>query len=596
MEVRFSSHPTNLFSLDLRFTPCTSSVSPPNRLITMSQLGIATIFDFAVDKRPLTFDRVNDNRAPTSLFPLFQLPIELYNGVAPYLDPADLKAAALVDRDCRQWARSIQFSDVRIDSSTAATELLLHLQEEGRQRIASKPSGPRIGSCVRRLVIATDHDLVNNVSAEPTAFHPDSSVLAMLYDTVRYALPNLCALDWQASTVLSPQMLDKLAVSSIIHLRLGSITMGGSWASDAEPFVCPTWPLETLMIGIHQIGDQIEMENITSFLQSIFSSVSPTMRHLKLYSASIGSELEKRFFDNLPRRLNLRTLEVDGFDFEDLPTLLEADIRIRSLSLHDPFIGSPDLVRDGGHMPSLERLRWLNYNLTSDDRFSSFLRVNPQLRYLSASEALNPTFLEEDILPLLVSNFTNLTHLCLIWDDTQISEESLTLISTIGGLRNLWLSAGQQTGCRHNWDIDHDLIRDKLAPLQGLEMLAFSRDSYHVNAHPLVDPALENYYQNKALPREVKFIQFLTEDERRRGFEGSYQLRLELQGKAWEMWHRKEMEAFGARYALAFGKLEWCHIGQLPMVVGGDRDPRCAVVESVKRDPELMHLKRRWGI
>ena len=58
---------------------------------------------------PLSFDRVNEGRAPRTNALLFHLPFEILNVILQFVTSESLSSLALVNWDCRQWARSRQF-------------------------------------------------------------------------------------------------------------------------------------------------------------------------------------------------------------------------------------------------------------------------------------------------------------------------------------------------------------------------------------------------------------------------------------------------------------------------------------------------------
>ncbi|KAF5337510.1 hypothetical protein D9757_014718 [Collybiopsis confluens] len=112
--------------------------------------------------RPLPFDRANRGKPSRSPFPFFQLPVEVLNDVAPHIPPADLEALALVDRDCRQLARSVQFFYVKLTYSDVSLGMLETLLAE-MMLGARKESSQTLASCIRHL--ALDLGLSTNLKA-----------------------------------------------------------------------------------------------------------------------------------------------------------------------------------------------------------------------------------------------------------------------------------------------------------------------------------------------------------------------------------------------------------------------------------------------
>jgi hypothetical protein len=66
---------------------------------------------------PLWVDRVMENRPLKSTAPLLRLPYEVLGNILSNVDPDSLGDLALVNRDCRQLARSRQFSSICFDYS-----------------------------------------------------------------------------------------------------------------------------------------------------------------------------------------------------------------------------------------------------------------------------------------------------------------------------------------------------------------------------------------------------------------------------------------------------------------------------------------------
>lgn len=121
------------------------------------------------------------------------------------------------------------------------------------------------------------------------------------------------------------------------------------------------------------------------------------------------------------------------------------------------------------------------------------LRANPQIPKLAIPIANETELLDTKILPLLVSSFTALTSLNLVWRGLSIPESSIEMIGSLTSLEQIHLSAGDQHGWRHNWLIDHELMRQHLGKLPNLKRIAFSRDSYNFDS--LSQWEVECYYQ-----------------------------------------------------------------------------------------------------
>ena len=134
---------------------------------------------------------MNDGCPVNSQALLFHLPIELVQEVATYLDTADLRSPALVDRDCRQLAWARLFTSIRLDYSDEKWTLLHKLSHhEARSRRGSDgvAESPSIGACIRRVTVVTrpietscSHRMLSAISS---SISKEKRAGAMLYATI----------------------------------------------------------------------------------------------------------------------------------------------------------------------------------------------------------------------------------------------------------------------------------------------------------------------------------------------------------------------------------------------------------------------------
>lgn len=73
---------------------------------------------------PLSLDRVNEGRSSQSNNLLFKLPLEILGEILQNVDSASLADLALVNHDCRQWARSRQFASIKLDYGEESFDML----------------------------------------------------------------------------------------------------------------------------------------------------------------------------------------------------------------------------------------------------------------------------------------------------------------------------------------------------------------------------------------------------------------------------------------------------------------------------------------
>lgn len=106
---------------------------------------------------PLSFDRIVEGQPPSSQALLFQLPYEILSEIIQHVDRPSLASLALVNRDCRQLARSSQFSNIVLDYGNNRKRLLTLLVQESEERRVSTNRGltplPYLGACIRRATV-----------------------------------------------------------------------------------------------------------------------------------------------------------------------------------------------------------------------------------------------------------------------------------------------------------------------------------------------------------------------------------------------------------------------------------------------------------
>ncbi len=213
---------------------------------------------------PLSFDRVMEGRPPSTPAPLFGLPDEVLSIIVQYVDHESLKLLALVNSDCRQWARSVQFNSICLDYSPSSLGVLRELLKEVEVRISDTKTGmtlcPAMGACIRRITVATNpslfgryhevemddefRDLDVSIQAErlgnAAAGYFDmylASLNALFMDPK--TLPYIELLDWEDSSSPPQTFFKHLAQSSVQHLKLYRIPLEEEYAPSLLP--PPVW-------------------------------------------------------------------------------------------------------------------------------------------------------------------------------------------------------------------------------------------------------------------------------------------------------------------------------------------------------------------
>jgi F-box domain len=199
----------------------------------------------AVPPLPLSFDRVMEGRPAATSAPLFGLPDEILSIIIQHVDHQSLKSLALVNSDCRQIARSVQFNSIRLDYGQQSWNLLYILAKEAIERLSDTESGmtlrPAIGACIRRITVATNPgylalyhkvELTEEFTALDKAIQDErirdatkgyfDLYLGALESAFSHpkTLPYLELFDWEDRCSPSPVFFNYLTHSNIQHLKL----------------------------------------------------------------------------------------------------------------------------------------------------------------------------------------------------------------------------------------------------------------------------------------------------------------------------------------------------------------------------------------
>ena len=290
---------------------------------------------------PLSFDRVNEGRAPTCSMLLFRMPLEIIGLILGYIPLETLSALALVNRDCRQLARSRQFASVQLDYSDNIFGLIDILLQEGLQRLRNqeRTSQPSLGTCIRRITMATDPDWVTDrlgvglnddfvelskderdqrrAVASAEFFDEYIPLIQNLLADPRI-MPNLELLDWEDKIVLQRSFFDSLLTSTIRHLKLFRVGIEDSFVVRGTK--AQQWPLRTLHLemapSLHKTGKL----DISPTCASILRLCASTLESFTWIS--LANKEQFSFSDDMsipiPRFVRLRTLRLQGWHHMDL--------------------------------------------------------------------------------------------------------------------------------------------------------------------------------------------------------------------------------------------------------------------------------------
>lgn len=508
--------------------------------------------------RPLSFDRVNEGKAPVSEALFFTLPFEIVGQIVEILPRSSLASLALVCRDCRQLARSRQFASIKLDYSNHSVALVEKLMAEATIRLGSYGSSNNIsqslGVCIRRITVATDPDWLgvrHNIALERdyqalsvrTRIKRLANASKHVFDdylpkirillSSNIVLPHLESLDWRDKITLPQSFFQRLPWTSIQHLRLSSVKLSEVFEVNL-PKAYKCWPLRTLHLDVHAGRPSTSL-----VCASILRLCALTLESLTWHALTLKSwtwQILQLNDDNhsfathtvglAPQFPRLRSLSLHNVAFSDysiLDALLEYDIRELEVDPgHDALYS--EFFEQRGTMPALTTLIWDGKIKT--DQSLNFLQANAQLSKFSLQWEAPGTFLEVQLLPLLAKEFRQLTSLSLKWESDSIPRSALEAIGCLESLQQLHLSAGYQCGEKYNWFINHELMRSRLRRLTSLQRMAFSRDIYD---NEVEWSAPERYYEDRFhndLPADADV------DE-------------------WEIWHRQSASTDTRLLALA---------------------------------------------
>ena len=576
---------------------------------------------------PLNFDRVMDGSRPRAFSSaLFKLPIEILALIISFVESSSLAMLALVNRECRQLARSRQFASLNLDDSPSSMALVRLFISETRERSINNglTALPSLGACVRRITVLSARSdskrLASALAANSDngkcsdsheASHGEHShgdegkdggkcrhgvedFLEGEYDVATYlhyksvylaqlqimllngkALPNLEYLGREDNVKLLPSSASKLARSPIQHLKVSG-WQGGCEGCETEmplpqAFAPKVWSLRTFYLDASLGSDcdpkaKVSARDWTSFLRLC----AQTLETLVWISPDPLSKGEQQTFRDwpLPEFPHLRNLYlcIELIDDSSMDTFLNSKLVNLSIQNRNDFIDGS--LANCGSIPSLNSF---SYKHPIRKALISFLGANSQLSKLDLKSDISSTeVLENEVLPLL-SKFTNLTSLRLRWPGncSSVPETALRLIGGLHSLEQLGIRCGapDMYGYGHqNWAVDHEMMRRHLSPLKKLRKLALLGDSYEPS---IVSSGLKDYYNDTYATRN----QF--------GYVGWAPIDIPIyvhlamedpkQGKPWwEKRHRNMLTIETRKYVSIFPDLEWMFFGEREIRLGVD--------------------------
>ena len=546
---------------------------------------------------PLLFDRVSEGREPVSDSILFRLPLEVLALVVHEVPESSLGSLALVNTDCRQLARSRQFRNLCLDYSDSTLAIVQKLQEERVERSTNHglTRKPALGSCIRRLTVATHPGWIHHrhgielsesfnampkserskrLKAAGNAFFGSyiPSIQSLLSN--KTVLPHLELLDWEDRIVVQPLFYDAIANSTIQHLKLYRVPADKVFSiNPPHSRSSGSWPLRSLYLEIMPAMSNIDLD-VSLLCTSMLRLCAPSLQSLT-WAACYPKPFHTDGLGPSPCFPSLRHLRLEHLKLVDV-CLLETLVHNELTSLDVDTEGSAacsEFFDRRSRVPGLKTFVWSSPHLPESQSLK-FLEANPQISKLSMPLSASARLLEDRLLPLLEQSFSNLASLSLVWEGLNIPYQALGYISQIKTLEQLHLSAGDQYGWRHNWLIDHEVMRKYLHTLPILRKLAFSRDSYSNG----FTTSCERYYVDGYRSLE----DLLDENHTKETFEKE---------------HREWTVQVATSYVERMSQLEWIYFGQIPMAVEYDFEAgrKITIPLTSERDDCWTFLRELFG-
>lgn len=391
-------------------------------------------------------------------------------------------------------------------------------------------------------------------------------------------LPHLELLDWEDIICLPRSFFDDLTRSHIQHLKIFRACVGEDFTIGPLDRLATSLPLRTLhlelLTQVHKMGEL----NLAPLSASLLRLCAPTLESLtwvNLHNKG-GHSFAAAGLNSAPSFPCLRSLRLEMVDFLDssmLDALLQS--KLQTLSIYNSI---DSVYSKSFHSCGLIRtLRTFVFETFGEDYLHCLviLQANTHLSKLSLETPASTVFLKTQLLPLLSHSFPNLTSLRIAWKDISIPDSALELICSLMSLQQIRLSAGNESGWKHDWQIDHRAMQKHLRKLTCLKNMAFSRDSYKTELSRF---PVDHYYAENFFADEYP----LNSDER---------------DCIWEQIHRARILTEANAYLHIMPQLEWLYFGQIPMgftELPGNQG-KTAVALSTERDDCWTFLRDVWS-
>ncbi len=394
---------------------------------------------------PLYFDRINEGQFFCSNFPLSRLPIEITWLIIQLVSKDSLGSLALVNRDCRQLARSRQFASVVFDYGDSAFGILDTLLKERKERAKNQGRTKRgsLEASIREITVTKNSTWMQRNQESQASFDAYLANLIIALSSIT-VLPHLKSLTWKDQEILQKEFFDAIFSLNLRHLHLYRGKIDQEFPIDLSlQFSKPG--LTSLYLDLTWTMFEKREETATSELvYKLICMGAPTLHSLVFACFRVSRNQCKAqipsFVKDHPTFPNLRGLFIDqsmNFDPAWLQILIQPNgsSPIRYLDVNpQQFPAVESFFSTCGNLPNLEVLVW--NGLVEDDTRLNFLEANPQIRKLKIREAAADV-IEQRLLPLLCEKFKKLTSLSLRWPEelNKIPQKALDQISELHQLK-----------------------------------------------------------------------------------------------------------------------------------------------------------------
>lgn len=574
-------------------------------------------------RRPLLLDVIMEGlpRASTTSR-LLALPAELLADIADLLDKPGLASLALVNSDCRQLARSVQFANLVFDYGPKSTLLAFHLGRESQKLAHDSRGPPSIGACVRSVTVASKPGSV-------AAMHPAlyESVWGKVRESVpreqedelreearKYyfniyrpllvsaltIMPRLEVLSWHDSMALDALSLLVISTRPVQHLRLSKAVL--EYADPKEmPSALPNIPLRSLHLDVRLTFDKeiddgsknptasditetlapVERPDISVFCTNLLKRCAITLETLEWTHLGLGTSPD----DTIPVRSGskkvafprLRRLKL-GMHYDATASMVESLLSESLTHLELPMSYN---TQNGffacERLPLLRDLDTLVFPRLAEEAPAVVAR---QIKFLSEHDHIQKLYIgdtadeimDEMVMPCLSSHsFSHLRSLSLAWQgpwDIRLAgqeQENIAYIperhlATIGGLSSLEQLC-LSAGVSGTWRAQW--LVDHAAVREHLAGLTHLKKLALCNdTYKDADTPLklaESYYSIQPLwEGEISLIQERFTDLRLLANDADCQ---------WELAHRCRMHNEADQYAEVLPSLDWMYCGQWRMEI-----------------------------